>query len=402
MRRIDRSQRESFRRTDLATASRADGGASVAASWRPRPPRSSLRWPPLGGGRARRPAPPPAAIGRAAARWPARREPGARTRPARRRTPRPSRRRSWRRAGPAAGGDPATAAQLAATRCRRQQGDQDGRPVRRADCRAGTGHRRRPPRDSARPTPPRGAPPIDQATASVRGIATAAGGFQSRRRRRRARSMTISLRVPADQYDAVIDKLAALGEVTNRTESSQDVTAEIVDVNSRVESMTASVARVRALLAQATDIADVISIESELAAREAESRVAATAAGLPHRAGGDVDRSPSSLTAVTDGAATVEPVDRRTRLHGRPDRRLGGAARLPRLDRRGDRRAAAVPAAVRRGRRCSSGGWCAAPAGRRAAPRRTEPGPTGRRAAPAPTGAAVAPTTPPSAATGDG
>ena len=47
------------------------------------------------------------------------------------------------------------------------------------------------------------------------------------------------------------------------------MTGQVVDVNSRVDSMTASVARVRALLAQATSIADVISIESELSVREA-------------------------------------------------------------------------------------------------------------------------------------
>ena len=73
--------------------------------------------------------------------------------------------------------------------------------------------------------------------------------------------MAIGLRVPADQYDPVVDKLAAIGEVTSRTESSQDVTAEVIDVNSRVESMTASVARVRALLAQARNITVIIAIE---------------------------------------------------------------------------------------------------------------------------------------------
>ena len=76
--------------------------------------------------------------------------------------------------------------------------------------------------------------------------------------------------MPTGQYDAVLGKLAALGEVTRRTESSQDVTARSADVESRVKSMAASVVRVRALLAEATTIGDVISIEAELAAREAD------------------------------------------------------------------------------------------------------------------------------------
>lgn len=146
---------------------------------------------------------------------------------------------------------------------------------------------------------------ISQATSSVRGIATTAGGFQSSADGGGS-TMAITVRVPAEQYDAVIDKLAALGELTNRTETSQDVTAEVVDVNSRVESMTASVARVRALLAEATDIADVIAIESELAVREAnleslQQQQAALA--------GQVALSTVSvtLTAVTQDAAPTEP-----------------------------------------------------------------------------------------------
>ena len=149
----------------------------------------------------------------------------------------------------------------------------------------------------------------------MRGIATAAGGFQSSADGGGSQ-MTVTLRVPADQYDAVVDKLAALGEVTERTESSQDVTAQVVDVNSRVESMTASVARVRALLAQATNIADVISIESELSVREAnlESLQQQQAA-----LSGQVAMSTISLalTAVTNDPQATEPVTPGHRLRHR-------------------------------------------------------------------------------------
>ena len=147
---------------------------------------------------------------------------------------------------------------------------------------------------------------INQAAVSVRGIATAAGGFQSSADGGGS-SINIGLRVPADQYDAVMDKLGALGEVNNRTESSRDVTAEVVDVNSRVESMTASVARVRALLAEATDIADVISIESELASREADlESLQQQQAALTGQVA--LSTITLSMTAVTDSGTTIEPV----------------------------------------------------------------------------------------------
>lgn len=110
---------------------------------------------------------------------------------------------------------------------------------------------------------------VTAAAGAVRGVAGTAGGFVAGADGGGS-ALTITLRVPADQYDSVLDRIAALGAVTARTENSQDVTAQIVDVNSRVASLTASVERVRALLGQATDIADVIAIESELATREAD------------------------------------------------------------------------------------------------------------------------------------
>lgn len=110
---------------------------------------------------------------------------------------------------------------------------------------------------------------VAAAAGSIRGTVATAGGFVASAAGGGAQ-MSITVRIPADQYDSVLDKIAGLGQVSSRTESSQDVTAQIVDVNSRVASMTASVARVRALLDQATGIADVIAIESELASREAD------------------------------------------------------------------------------------------------------------------------------------
>ena len=95
------------------------------------------------------------------------------------------------------------------------------------------------------------------------------GRLRGKRRRQRL-DHDITMRVPVERYAAVINKILALGELTSRTESSQDVTADVVDVNSRVKTMTASVARIRTLLSKATRIGDVIAIESELAVREAD------------------------------------------------------------------------------------------------------------------------------------
>ncbi len=107
------------------------------------------------------------------------------------------------------------------------------------------------------------------ATRQVRTAAVAAGGLiVSEQTSERGSSLV--LRVPADALDRVIDDVASLGRVTARTGQVVDSTGEVVDLDARVASQQASVARVRALLAQATSIGDIVSIESELARREAD------------------------------------------------------------------------------------------------------------------------------------
>jgi Domain of unknown function (DUF4349) len=78
------------------------------------------------------------------------------------------------------------------------------------------------------------------------------------------------LRVPADALDRLIDDIAAVGRVVGRSSQVLDATEEVVDLDARVTSQQASVARVRALLAEAHSIGDVVAIESELARREAD------------------------------------------------------------------------------------------------------------------------------------
>jgi hypothetical protein len=80
----------------------------------------------------------------------------------------------------------------------------------------------------------------------------------------------LTLRVPNASLDRVMQQVGDLGSVTSRTQSSQDVTGKYVDTASRVRSQTASVERVRALLARAKDLGQIVQIEGELARREAD------------------------------------------------------------------------------------------------------------------------------------
>lgn len=81
---------------------------------------------------------------------------------------------------------------------------------------------------------------------------------------------TVTLRVPSEKFSDVMASLGKLGKELNREVKTEDVTEQVVDVQSRVATAQASVERVRALLARATTLGEIVSLESEVAKREAE------------------------------------------------------------------------------------------------------------------------------------
>lgn len=74
---------------------------------------------------------------------------------------------------------------------------------------------------------------------------------------------------PAD-FQAALAALGAIGEVRSQNVTANDVTERVVDLESRIATAVASVDRLRSLLAEATDIDAIVSLESELLARETE------------------------------------------------------------------------------------------------------------------------------------
>ncbi len=92
----------------------------------------------------------------------------------------------------------------------------------------------------------------------------------------------LTLRVPEQGLDRLMDQVAGLGRQVSRGQSSDDVTDRYVDVASRLRTQRESVARVRVLLDKATTIGQVVQVESELTRRQAdleslEARLAALA-----------------------------------------------------------------------------------------------------------------------------
>ncbi|MFB6834975.1 DUF4349 domain-containing protein [Streptomyces hydrogenans] len=108
----------------------------------------------------------------------------------------------------------------------------------------------------------------------VRAVVAAAGGrVESETTERvddRYDSAHLVLRVPQERYDGVLAGLAGTGKVLSRQAEAQDVTDQVVDVESRIASQRASVARVRALMDRAERLADVVTLEGELSRRQAD------------------------------------------------------------------------------------------------------------------------------------
>ncbi|MEU3496280.1 DUF4349 domain-containing protein [Kitasatospora cineracea] len=81
---------------------------------------------------------------------------------------------------------------------------------------------------------------------------------------------TLTLKVPSAAYQATLDGLGGLGTRLGLSSQADDLTQQIADTDSRVKSMQASVDRVRALMADAKSLSEVVSLEGELTRRESD------------------------------------------------------------------------------------------------------------------------------------
>lgn len=115
---------------------------------------------------------------------------------------------------------------------------------------------------------------VPKALETARTAAENAGGYvgdetTTRDEKGRVRTRVV-LRVPVDRYNEVLADLEDTGKLLDRTAKAQDVTDQVVDVESRIKSQRASVARVRALMDRATRLSDVVALEGELSRRESD------------------------------------------------------------------------------------------------------------------------------------
>ena len=116
---------------------------------------------------------------------------------------------------------------------------------------------------------------------------------------------SLTVRVPPTALDDVLGRLAELGTLVSQNRGTTDVTDEYVDVEARLDSQRASLDRLLQLVGTAGDLEDVISLENEIARRQADlDGLAARLQALEEQ----TDLATISLTLTSEEDA-VEGVD---------------------------------------------------------------------------------------------
>ncbi|MDW4909787.1 DUF4349 domain-containing protein [Streptomyces sp. ADMS] len=116
---------------------------------------------------------------------------------------------------------------------------------------------------------------VPKALAKVRTTAVNAGGYVGSEtttldEEEGSESTDVVLRVPVGEYEKVLTGLEGTGRLLHREAEAQDVTEQVVDVESRITTQRASVNRIRELMDQATGLSDVVTLEGELSRRQAD------------------------------------------------------------------------------------------------------------------------------------
>lgn len=154
---------------------------------------------------------------------------------------------------------------------------------------------------------------VATATANAETLAASNGGFVGNENSQSGTTpdsqgltqSTVTLRVPSTAFDKVIDQLGTGGSVLKETRSASDVTAQVVDTNTRITAQQASIARITDLMKSATNLSDVVSLEGELSRREADlESMQAQQASLNDQ----VSLSTITVTFLTPTAPATTPV----------------------------------------------------------------------------------------------
>ena len=85
-----------------------------------------------------------------------------------------------------------------------------------------------------------------------------------------SRSASLTLRVPSDSFQVVVDGLSDLGRVLSVSVNASDVSRQYYDIETRLAIKNETVARLQELLTRSGDLEDLLAVERELGRATAE------------------------------------------------------------------------------------------------------------------------------------
>lgn len=115
---------------------------------------------------------------------------------------------------------------------------------------------------------------VSAAAERAKRIVAAAGGYVAEEQSTsygKENQATITFKIPPDRYPETVDRLGKeLGRRESLNLSTEDVTEQVADVESRLKSARAALDQFRSLLSRAEKIGEILEIEREIARREAD------------------------------------------------------------------------------------------------------------------------------------
>lgn len=129
----------------------------------------------------------------------------------------------------------------------------------------------------------------------------------------RSASAAFVIKLPPENVEAAIADLDAIGVRRTASQGTEDVTSQVVDLDARLVTAQASLERVRKLLEAATDLGQILSLESQLTERETlVERYTAMKRALSDRVSLATLRVQLSLTPEPTVTVEPKPVEKQT------------------------------------------------------------------------------------------
>jgi hypothetical protein len=111
-------------------------------------------------------------------------------------------------------------------------------------------------------------PSVLPAVDTIAGIATAHGGYLSSSNVYSVsgdrKAATLTIRVPAGNFDATLSSVAANGKVLSQSVQQTDVTEEYVDLSARKKALSDQLEQYRRLLTKAETVEDILKVQVEI------------------------------------------------------------------------------------------------------------------------------------------